>query len=132
MWIKTPEQQQFCKRHYSGERCTGRDYKFTYQQASADLTPVTSHLEGVGYYLAACAAITLVHYTPPPFIAIIVHCNSNAVKIFLQFIVELEKSLYLLLASQATSITSNSCKNLSNLTFTEIDLTKNFPWATLS
>jgi len=37
---------------------------------------------GVGNYLAACAAITLVHYTPPPFIALIVHCNLNAVKIF--------------------------------------------------
>ncbi len=70
----------FC--HYSGERCTGRDYKFTYQQACADLAPVTSELEGVGNYHAACAAITLVHYTPPPFIALIVPCNSNAVKLF--------------------------------------------------
>ncbi len=82
-WIKTPEQQHVLHRHYSGERCTGRDYKFTYQLACADLTPDTSHLEGVGNYLAACAAITLVHYTPPPFIALIVPCNFNPVKIFL-------------------------------------------------
>jgi len=44
--------------------------------------PDTSHLEGVGNYLAACAAITLVHYTPPPFIALIVPCNFDPVKIF--------------------------------------------------
>ncbi len=48
------------------------------------LAPLTSHLEGVGNYHAACAAITLVHYTPPPFIALIVPCNFNAVKLFPQ------------------------------------------------
>jgi hypothetical protein len=72
-------------------RCTGRDYKFTYQRACADLTPDTSHLEGVGNYLAACAAITLVHYTPPPFIALIVPCNLKAVKIFLSILYLAEK-----------------------------------------
>src|SRR5215467_13856036 len=112
LWIKTPEQQQFYQRHYSGERCTGRDYKFTYQQARADLTPVTSHLEGVGNYLAACAAITLVHYTPPPFIALIVHCNSKAVKIFLQFIFQFGNELLVILAPQANSYTSEICKKL--------------------
>jgi hypothetical protein len=48
------------------------------------LTPVTSHLEGVGNDLAACAAITLVHCTPPPFIAFIVPCNLETVKLFLK------------------------------------------------
>ena len=48
------------------------------------LAPVTSHLEGVGYDLAACAAMTLVHYTPPPFIAFIVPCNLETVKLFLK------------------------------------------------
>ncbi len=31
------------------------------------LTPIPSLLEGVGIYTAACAAYTLIHYTPPPF-----------------------------------------------------------------
>ena len=48
--------------------------------------PVTSHLEGVGNDLAACAAITLVHYTPPPFIAFIVPCNLETVKLFLKIL----------------------------------------------
>jgi hypothetical protein len=58
---------------------------FTYQRACARLAPVTSHLEGVGNYHAACAAITLVHYTPPPFIAHIVHCKPDAVKFSFTF-----------------------------------------------
>ena len=44
------------------------------------LAPVTSHLEGVGNYHAACAATTLVHYTPPPFVAIIIPCICPVVK----------------------------------------------------
>ena len=79
---KNPRVTAFLNRHYSGERCTGRDFNFTYQRTEPTLAPVTSHLEGVGNYLAACAAITLVHYTPPPFIAFIVPCNSEAVKLF--------------------------------------------------
>ena len=46
--------------------------------------PTTSHLEGVGNYLAARAATTFIHYTPPPFIALIVHRISSAVKLFLK------------------------------------------------
>jgi hypothetical protein len=79
---KNPRVTACLFRYYSGECCTGRDYKLTYQRACADLAPVTSHLEGVGNYHAACAAITLVHYTPPPFIALIVPCNFDAVKPF--------------------------------------------------
>jgi hypothetical protein len=47
------------------------------------LTPVTSHLEGVGNYLAACAAVTLVHYTPPPFVGIILPCIYPSVKLLM-------------------------------------------------
>jgi hypothetical protein len=47
------------------------------------LTPVTSHLEGAGNYLAACAAITLVHYTPPPFVGIILPCIYPSVKLLM-------------------------------------------------
>jgi hypothetical protein len=48
------------------------------------LAPVTSHLEGVGNYHAACAAITLVHYTPPPFVAIILPCICPVVKLLMK------------------------------------------------
>ncbi|HEU0002288.1 MAG TPA: hypothetical protein VFQ36_15400, partial [Ktedonobacteraceae bacterium] len=43
-----------------------------------------SHLEGVGNYLAACAAITLVHYTPPPFVGIILPCICPYVKLLMK------------------------------------------------
>src|SRR5215472_3845052 len=95
-----------------GRCCTGRNYKFTYQRACSGLAPDTSHLEGVGNYLAACAAITLVHYTPPPFIALIVPCNSNSVKIFLQFICQFATELHSTLASQGISYTFYVCKIL--------------------
>ncbi len=39
---------------------------------SAGLTPDTSLLEGVRVHITACAATTLIHYTPPPFIERIV------------------------------------------------------------
>ena len=48
------------------------------------LAPVTSHLEGVGNYHAACAATTLVHYTPPPFVAIIIPCICPVVKLLMK------------------------------------------------
>jgi hypothetical protein len=46
--------------------------------------PTTSHLEGVGNQYAARAATMFIHYTPPPFIALIVPCISRAVKLFLK------------------------------------------------
>ncbi len=76
-----------------GTRCTGSFLSFFQSQMrkipptselEPALAPVTSHLEGVGNDLAACAAITLVHYTPPPFIAFIVPCNLETVKLFLK------------------------------------------------
>ena len=48
------------------------------------LPPTTSHLEGVGNYYAACAATRFIHYTPPPFIALIVPCNLGDVKTFVK------------------------------------------------
>jgi len=48
------------------------------------LKPATSHLEGAGNYLAACAAITLVHYTPPPFVGIILPCICPYVKLLMK------------------------------------------------
>src|SRR5438876_3743063 len=66
------------------------------KRVCADLAPVTSHLEGVGNYHAACAAITLVHYTPPPFIALIVPCNSEPVKLFFPYSLPTsERKIYL-------------------------------------
>ncbi len=57
--------------------------------------PTTSHLEGVGNYLAARAATTFIHYTPPPFIALIVHRISCAVKLFLKIRLQQAPSIYL-------------------------------------
>ena len=48
------------------------------------LSPTTSLLEGVGNHCAAYAATRFVHYTPPPFVAFIVHCFFSAVKSFLK------------------------------------------------
>jgi hypothetical protein len=48
------------------------------------LTPVTSHLEGDGNFIAACAANTLVHYTPPPFVGIILPCIYASVKVLMK------------------------------------------------
>jgi hypothetical protein len=68
-----------------GGRCTGRKhYYYLPVSCEAALPPATSHLEGVGNHYAACAATTFVHYTPPPFVALIVHCISDAVKPFLK------------------------------------------------
>ena len=53
-------------------------------ELEAALEPATSHLEGVGNYLAARAATTFIHYTPPPFIALIVPCNLGDVKTFVK------------------------------------------------
>ena len=60
------------------------DYKMHLPVILNRLAPVTSHLEGVGNYHAACAATTLVHYTPPPFIAIIIPCICPIVKLLMK------------------------------------------------
>lgn len=57
--------------------------------------PTTSHLEGVENYWAACAATTFIHYTPPPFIAHIVHRISCAVKLFLKIRLQQAHSTHL-------------------------------------
>ena len=53
-------------------------------EPASTLASITSLLEGVGNYCAACAATRFVHYTPPPFVALIVHCFFSAVKSFLK------------------------------------------------
>lgn len=73
--------------HRSGGCCTGSKQK-TYLpvlvcinphltqglvKRESQLTLGPSRLEGVGIYNAACAATTLIHYTPPPFDVGIVH-----------------------------------------------------------
>ena len=62
-----------------GGRCTGRKRSPPTSELEAALGPATSHLEGVGNHRAAHAATTFIHYTPPPFIALIVQCISCAV-----------------------------------------------------
>jgi hypothetical protein len=44
-----------------GGRCTGRDDISPTSEPESALEPITSHLEGVRNYLAACAATTFVH-----------------------------------------------------------------------
>ena len=65
------------------------------------LAPVTSHLEGVGNYHAACAATTLVHYTPPPFVAIIIPCICPVVKLLMKIRLDSAVATTLEAASEA-------------------------------
>ena len=101
MWIKTPEQRQVFFAIALGSAAQVGLIKTHLPVISNRLTPVTSHLEGVGNYLAACAAFTLVHCTPPPFIGIILPCIYPSVKLLMNIRSELLSFMLGESASQA-------------------------------
>lgn len=45
---------------------------------------ISSRLEGARTYNAACAATTLIHYTPPPFDDVIVPSNFHPCQAFVK------------------------------------------------
>ena len=67
--------QLFCSNpHQAPARC---------EEWAGELTPIPSLQEGVGiFYLAACAATRLIHYTPPPFDDAIVPEDFNGCQAF--------------------------------------------------